>query len=82
MDIATDQKIVEAIARINLLSSAVAPQAQEATALVTQKAEQSQEQVKDHKAELSWHVAVGNIVCCSRESNCSADRVRRGDMAL
>lgn len=43
LDVATDQKIVESIAKINLLASAVASQAQEVIASVIQKAKHSQE---------------------------------------
>lgn len=64
VDATTDQRIFEAIARMNRLSSAVASQAQEAIALVTQKAEESQKWVEDHKAELSQNFALSNIASC------------------
>ncbi|KAM0718845.1 hypothetical protein Q7P37_005917 [Cladosporium fusiforme] len=52
-----DYQIFQAIARINRLSSAVESQAKTAIALVTQRAEKSQQWVKDHEDDLKNHAA-------------------------
>lgn len=59
-----DQRIFQAIARINRLSGAVESQAKTAIALVTQRAEKSQQWVKDHEDDLKKHASVSFVTSC------------------